>query len=93
MHCGATAGLLRQRHDVPGTPALFQNGGGGASLVIRSLAALRCARCRGPVYTDDFELRYVYPKPDPEALRPRRGRPPKWLVELRRAEEAESQPA
>ena len=38
--------------------------------------------------TDDFEVRYVYPKVDFfDEDRPRRGRPPKRLVELRRARE------
>jgi hypothetical protein len=87
LHCGRTAGVLRQRHEVPGSPATFQDGRGGAPQAIKSLTSLRCVRCGGSVYTDEYEVRYIYPKLG-DADRPRRGRPPKWLVELRRANEA-----
>jgi hypothetical protein len=92
LHCGCIAGLLRQRHDVPGAPATFQDGRGGAPQAIKNLTDLRCARCGGSVYTDEYEVRYVYPRLD-DADRPRRGRPPKWLVERRRAFEAELESA
>ena len=87
LHCGSTAGLLRQRHEVPGARALFQDSRGGTPEVIKRLTDLRCAHCGGSVYTDAYELRYIYPKLD-DVDRPRRGRPPKWLVEERRAREA-----
>ena len=87
LHCGCTAGLLRQRHGVPGAPATFQDGRGSPLRAIKNLTDLRCARCGGSVYTDEYELRYIYPKLD-DVDRPRRGRPPKWLVEERRAREA-----
>ncbi len=88
LHCGCIAGLLRQHPGVPGPPATFQNGHGGPPIVVKNLRALRCERCGGPVYTDEFEVRYVYPKVDTLEDRPRRGRPPKWLVEERRARES-----
>jgi hypothetical protein len=87
LHCGCIAGLLRQLHDQPSTRAAFHNAGGGTPRIIKSLTELRCARCGGSVYSDEYELRYVHPKLD-DVDRPRRGRPPKWLVEERRAREA-----
>jgi hypothetical protein len=71
---------------VANAPTTFQ-GSDGEPSPIRSLTELRCARCNGSVYTDDFEVRHVYPKVDFLDDRPRRGRPPKRLVELRRAQE------
>ena len=93
LHCGCLAGLLRQRQGQPGASATFQNGHGGPPFVVTNLRALRCERCGGPVYTDEFEVRYVYPKFNAIEDRPRRGRPPKWLVEARRAREAELESA
>ena len=87
FHCGCDAGLLRQEQGVPGAPTEFQDVRGGPPRTIKSLASVRCARCGGSLYTEEFEVRHVYPQLD-EVDRPRRGRPPKWLVEARRAREA-----
>ena len=88
LHCGFTSGVIRQDREVPRAPTFFHPVDGAEPTPIKSLTTLRCARCRGSVYTDDFEVRYVYPKVDFfDEDRPRRGRPPKRLVELRRARE------
>jgi hypothetical protein len=88
-HCGHVSGLLRRTQGDANAPTVFQSNEGGGALVVRSLAELRCARCHGSVYTDDFDVRYVYPKIDfLDEDQPRRGRPPKRLAELRRAREA-----
>jgi hypothetical protein len=90
-HCGHTSGVLRRMQDSPKAPTVYQSTDGTPAKVVRSLTDLRCERCHGSVYTDDFEVRYVYPKVDfLDEDRPRRGRPPKRLVELRRAREAEA---
>ena len=86
LHCGHTSGVLRRKQDIPLAPAFFQNGDSGESVPVRQLTDLHCARCQGSVYTDEFEVRYVYPKVDFFDDRPRRGRPPKRLVEMRRAQ-------
>jgi hypothetical protein len=57
----------------------------GARSVVGRLTDLRCARCHGPVYADPFETRQQY-RPVLELERPRRGRPPRWLVEQHLAE-------
>jgi hypothetical protein len=88
-HCGHTSGVLRRPQGAQPAPTIFQNSDGGPAIIVKSLTDLRCARCQGSVFTDDFDVRYVYPKVDfLDEDRPRRGRPPKRLVELRRAREA-----
>jgi hypothetical protein len=91
-HCGHTSGVLRRMQSSPNAPTVFQSADGSPAVVVRSLTDLHCERCQGSVFTDEFETRYVYPKVDfLDEDRPRRGRPPKRLVELRRArEEAEA---
>jgi hypothetical protein len=91
-HCGHTSGVLRRMQSSPNAPTVFQSADGTPAVVVRSLTDLHCQRCQGSVFTDEFETRYVYPKVDfLDEDRPRRGRPPKRLVELRRArEEAEA---
>jgi hypothetical protein len=87
-HCGHVSGLLRREQGAANAPTVFRSNDGGQPLIVRSLAELRCARCHGSVYTDEFDVRYVYPKVDfLDDERPRRGRPPKRLLELRRAQE------
>lgn len=87
-HCGHTSGVIRRPRGAPGSPTTYQTNGAGTSVPVRSLTEIRCARCQGSVYTDEFEVRYIYPKIDfLDDDRPRRGRPPKRLVELRRARE------
>jgi len=90
LHCGHISGVLRRQQGAAGAPIVFQNVDGGEPVAVKSLTELRCARCQGSVYTDEFDVRYVYPKIDllEDDERPRRGRPPKRLVELRRAREA-----
>lgn len=93
-HCGHTSGVIRRDQGAPGAPTVFHGAEDDRAITIRSLAELRCARCRGSVYIEEFEKRYVYPKIDfLDDERPRRGRPPKRLVELRRAQEAAQEAA
>jgi hypothetical protein len=47
--------------------------------------ALRCSRCGGALYTETVEAVIRHEDPDDSQREaPRRGRPPKWLVEERR---------
>lgn len=87
-HCGHTAGVIRKAQGVPNAPVVFHANDGSEPAPIKSLTELRCARCGGSVYTDEFDVRYVYPKVDFLEDRPRRGRPPKRLVQMRREQEA-----
>jgi hypothetical protein len=64
--------------------------------VVRSSAApstdwrqIRCATCGGSTFLDDFEtMRRRTDTVDWTLDAPRRGRPPRWLVERRRLDEA-----
>jgi hypothetical protein len=85
-HCGHISGVLRRDREARG-PAVFLASGGAPAVAVRSLTALHCARCQGSVYTDEFDVRYVYPKVEFTDEAPRRGRPPKRLAELRRSKE------
>jgi hypothetical protein len=50
---------------------------------------LRCASCGGNSYPEEVRTARVYPPVRwDDDDRPRRGRPPKWLVEARKAEAA-----
>jgi len=68
--CGATAGSLEHER--------------GAKTSV-DMSRVRCPRCGGSVYLDQVEIvdRRIEPL-EWEDDGPRRGRPPKWLVEQRR---------
>jgi hypothetical protein len=87
FHCGHNSGYLRRDQGPTPKLAVFVPSDGSPKRAVRSLTEIRCGRCQGSVFTDDFETRYVYPKVDFFDEQPRRGRPPKRLVELRRAQE------
>jgi hypothetical protein len=83
--CGAPAGSIqRERGDA--TPRVAIERGGKIGLIDASQTSrLRCPRCGGSVYIDQIEI--VDRRTEPlewEDEGPRRGRPPKWLVEQRR---------
>jgi hypothetical protein len=83
--CGHVSGVLRVDRGASGAPTTFKPAGSDVETVIGSRAGLRCLRCQGPTFTDEFEQRREYPKTDFLDDRPRRGRPPKRLLERRGA--------
>ena len=50
---------------------------------IADWTTLRCAACSGNLYADQVTSRRIYPPVNWDDERPRRGRPPRWLVEQR----------
>jgi hypothetical protein len=69
--CGANAGTIEHERGTP-THQL-------------AMGSVRCERCGGSVYADHVEIvdrRFEPVEWDDDG--PRRGRPPKWLVEQRR---------
>jgi len=63
----------------------IQRSGRSGTIGIFDTSRLRCPRCGGSVYVDSVE--FVDRRVEPiewEDDGPRRGRPPKWLVEQRR---------
>ncbi len=76
LMCGEAAGVLRRELAAHRTAALFQQSAGGPRWPIVKLAELRCARCGGSLYMDEFRARKAEPLFDPSIERPQRGRPP-----------------
>ena len=82
LHCGHAVGLLRRELGEPEAPTVFHDAAGGAPVTVSSLGALRCTRCAGSLYTEDYRVIDVYQLRLLE--KPRRGRPPKHLAEMHR---------
>ena len=80
LHCSHAAGLLRRELGEAGAPTTFHAGSGRAPVAVGSLSALRCTRCGGSLYTDDYRVVNICQLRLLE--KPRRGRPPKRPVEL-----------
>jgi hypothetical protein len=83
--CGATAGSLERERGSTTPQVAIERAGRVGSIVAWETSRLRCPRCGGSVYVDQVEI--VDRRTEPvewEDDGPRRGRPPKWLVEQRR---------
>ena len=83
--CGASAGSIEEERGGMATRVAIQRAGRSGSIGILDTARIRCPRCGGSVYIDSVEIvdrRYEPVEWEDEG--PRRGRPPKWLVEQRR---------
>jgi hypothetical protein len=83
--CGATAGQIERERGSTTPRVALERGGNVGMIAAWQTSRLRCLRCGGSVYVDQVEIveRRVEPV-DWEDDGPRRGRPPKWLVEQRR---------
>ena len=83
--CGASAGSIEQEQGSTPTRVAIMRGGRRGSIGVWDTSRLRCPRCGGSVYVDSVEIvDRRYEPLDWEDDGPRRGRPPKWLVEQRR---------
>ncbi len=83
--CGATAGSIERERGSNRSTVSIDRGGQVGLIGAWETSRLRCPRCGGSVYVDQVEI--VYRRIEPiewEDDGPRRGRPPKWLVEQRR---------
>ncbi len=87
-HCGHSAGVVRCRPGSAVVGMVFRRHEDGAHAVLRKLSALRCPRCAGSVFAEEFESRFRYHPELETAEQPRRGRPPTWLVKQRLAQQA-----
>jgi hypothetical protein len=90
--CGSVAGSIESEHALNGVlaaqiPVLLRQPGSDSAVQVANWRRLRCDRCGGPLFLDETEVvtrRYEdYNWMDE---RPRRGRPPKRLIEERRRE-------
>jgi hypothetical protein len=83
--CGASAGSIEHEQGSTAARVPIQRGGRSGTIGVYDTSRLRCPRCGGSVYVDSVEV--VDRRYEPiewEDDGPRRGRPPKWLVEQRR---------
>jgi hypothetical protein len=83
--CGASAGSLEREQGSTAPRVAIERAGRSGSIGVWDTARLRCPRCGGSVYVDQVEIvdrRFEPLEWDDDG--PRRGRPPKWLVEQRR---------
>jgi len=83
--CGASAGSLESERGRSTGRVAIQRSGKVGTVGVWDTSRLRCPRCGGSVYVDQVEI--VDRRFEPlewEDEGPRRGRPPKWLVEQRR---------
>ena len=87
--CGTVAGSVESSHTPIPRSVLFRRNGQAEALPLLDWRRLRCERCKGPIFLDDAD---VVTRRHEEynwlEERPRRGRPPKRLVEERRRQEA-----
>lgn len=77
--------LIVPRWPWPG-PASFRPAGSAPAVEIPDWRRLRCATCGGSVYPDEVTPVRIHPRLPFDDGRPRRGRPPRWLVAQREAE-------
>ena len=83
--CGSLAGSIESDRKPLPPYGIFHPADGTRAQRIADWRSLRCNRCGGALYTENVEA--VIRHAEADELRreaPRRGRPPKWLVEERR---------
>jgi hypothetical protein len=83
--CGSLAGTIESDRKPLPPHGVWRPAGGGPAQRVADWRSLRCQRCGGALFAESVEA--VFRHDEAEELRreaPRRGRPPKWLVEERR---------
>ena len=87
-HCGYVSGVARKDRGAPNPATTYLARGADSEVMITNRTSLRCARCNGPTFFDEFQSRQIVVTDGLFDDLPRRGRPPKRLVEQRRAQQA-----
>ena len=85
--CGSSAGAIETDRKPLPPHGVWHPAGGGRPRRVADWRQLRCPRCGGALFAESIEA--VVRQEENDDLRrevPRRGRPPKWLVEQRRRE-------
>jgi hypothetical protein len=83
--CGSMAGSIESDRKPLPSYGVWHPVGGGRPQRVADWRQLRCSRCGGALFAETIEA--VVRHDESDELRreaPRRGRPPKWLVEERR---------
>jgi hypothetical protein len=90
--CGSFAGTIEcDRKPLP-HHGIWRPVGEAKAQAVPDWRQLRCRRCGGALFAESVEM--VQRRDPAEELRrevPRRGRPPRWLVEQRRREREEAE--
>ncbi|MCC6178079.1 MAG: hypothetical protein IT305_22485 [Chloroflexi bacterium] len=86
-HCGFVSGVARIDRGAPSTAMTFLERGSDVETPLRDRKVLRCTRCKGPTYFDEFQSRTQMSTSGLFDDQPRRGRPPKRLAQQRLAEQ------
>jgi hypothetical protein len=83
--CGSLAGSIESDRKPLPPSGIYHPADGSRASRVADWRSLRCNRCGGALYTENVEAVIRHEEAD-ETRReaPRRGRPPKWLVEERR---------
>ena len=85
--CGSTAGTVEGEGNPLPPRVTFRKPGEATALPVLDWHRIRCERCGGPTYVDEAEtISQRIEEYNWLDERPRRGRPPKRLVEERRRE-------
>jgi hypothetical protein len=85
--CGSSAGSIETDRKPLPSHGIWHPPAGGRAQRVADWRQLRCSRCGGALFAESIDA--VTRHDDDDELRrevPRRGRPPKWLVEQRRRE-------
>jgi len=83
--CGSLAGAIESDRKPLPANGVWHPADGGGSVAVTDWRQMRCNRCGGALFAESVDA--VVHHDESEELRrevPRRGRPPKWLVEERR---------
>ena len=83
-HCGTVSGVARIDRGAPTSAMTYLARGSETEVPIGDRRLIRCARCNGPTFFDAFHNRTLMETSGLFDDQPRRGRPPKRLVEQRR---------
>jgi hypothetical protein len=90
--CGGVSGSIESEQSLTGAsatahPVLFRKAATDQPIQIINWQRLRCDRCAGPLFLDETDIvTRRYDQYNWLDERPRRGRPPKRLIEERRRE-------
>ena len=90
--CGSVSGSIESEQALTGAaplvrPVHFRQAGREKVMPVANWRQLRCERCGGPLFLDETEVvTRRYEEYNWLEERPRRGRPPKRLIEERRRE-------
>jgi hypothetical protein len=87
--CGSLAGSIESNRKPIPPYGIWHPAEGGPTYRLADWHSLRCQRCGGALLAESVEAVVLHE--DTEELQreaPRRGRPPRWLVEERRRQES-----